>query len=174
MPDLLTHYVSSVLVARTRLGLKESLLLGLVGLLPDIDVLLRVHRWTTHSIILTLAVATPLLALTYKFRRRYFGVAVLAVVIYLLHLVLDVFTGPTPVLHPLAGSLYVKLEVNGQYSDTGITLAPRVLVEVRKPDFTPKPAIEGSIVSSMGITLALVTIPVLVLDHLSEKRRVKR
>jgi len=42
MPNLLTHYASSVLVARTRLGLKKSLLLGLVGLLPDIDVLLHV------------------------------------------------------------------------------------------------------------------------------------
>ena len=84
MPDLLTHYASSVLVARTKLGLKKSLLLGLAGLLPDIDILLHVHRWVTHSFILAIAVATPLLTLTYKYRRSFEAVA-LAATIYLLH-----------------------------------------------------------------------------------------
>jgi len=173
MPDLLTHYASSVLVARTRQGLKKSLLLGLVGLLPDIDILLHVHRWVTHSFILAIAVATPLLTLTYKYRRS-FEAAALAATIYLLHLVLDLFTGPTPILYPLADSLYIKLEVNGQYSDTGIALTPRATVETWKPDFTPQPAVEGPIASQAGIILAIVTTLALVLNHLSEKRRAKR
>jgi len=173
MPDLLTHYASSVLVARTRQGLKKSLLLGLVGLLPDIDILLHVHRWVTHSFILAIAVATPLLTLTYKYRRS-FEAAALAATIYLLHLVLDLFTGPTPILYPLADSLYIKLEVNGQYSDTGIALTPRATVETWKPDFTPQPAVEGPIASQAGIILAIVTTLALVLNHLSEKRHTKR
>jgi membrane-bound metal-dependent hydrolase YbcI (DUF457 family) len=174
MPDLLTHYASSVLVARTRLGLKESLLLGLVGLLPDIDVLLRVHRWATHSLILAITVATPLLALTYRYGRSHFRAAVLAATIYLLHLVLDLFTGPTPILYPLADSLYIKLEVNGIYNDTGIALAPRVTMETWKPDFTPQPAVEGPIASESGIILAVVTTLVLVLNYLGEKKHAKR
>jgi len=166
--------VRSVLVARTRLGLKESLPLGLVGLLPDIDVLLRVHRWVTHSLILAIAVATPLLALIYKYRRRHFGTVALAAIIYLLHLVLDLFTGPTPILYSLADSLYIKLEVNGQYSGTGIALAPRVTVETRKPDFTPQPAVEGPIASETGIILAVVTTLVLVSNYLGKMRNTRQ
>jgi len=82
--------------------------------------------------------------------------------------VLDLFTGPTPILYPLADFLYIKLEVNGQYSGAGIALAPRVAVETRKPNFTPQPAVEGSIASEAGIILAVVTTLVLVPNYLAK------
>jgi hypothetical protein len=49
MPDLLTHYMASYLVARALVGPRRALLLAFVGLLPDVDALLLVHRWVTHS-----------------------------------------------------------------------------------------------------------------------------
>jgi len=171
MPDLVTHYVSSYLVARSALRPRYAAILALVGLLPDVDVLLRVHRWVTHSFILALAVATPLLVLTYRFRRGCFDVAVLSVIIYLLHLVLDLFAGPTPILYPLADSIWIRLVVYGVYSDIGIALTPRITVETMKPDFTPQPAIEGPIVSETGAILAVISVLALLLSYLGKKKQ---
>jgi membrane-bound metal-dependent hydrolase YbcI (DUF457 family) len=65
MPDLLAHYASSVLVARVRVDTKTALLIGLVGLIPDIDALLRIHRWITHSLVLVALFAIPVVTLVY-------------------------------------------------------------------------------------------------------------
>ena len=51
MPDALAHYAVSYLVASRVTKHKYALFIALIGLLPDIDVLLRVHRWVTHSIV---------------------------------------------------------------------------------------------------------------------------
>jgi len=51
MPDALAHYAVSYLVASRVTKHKYALFIALIGLLPDIDVLLKVHRWVTHSIV---------------------------------------------------------------------------------------------------------------------------
>uniref|UniRef100_A0A7J3Z5T6 Metal-dependent hydrolase n=1 Tax=Ignisphaera aggregans TaxID=334771 RepID=A0A7J3Z5T6_9CREN len=173
MPDLLAHYLVSYLIARTIVEPRYALIIAFVGLFPDVDALLGVHRWVTHSVLVALLASTPLLALAYLSGGRYVKVVLLALLLYTLHLVLDLFTGPTPILYPLVGSIWVKLKVIGLYSDTGIALTPRVTVETTKPDFTPQPAIEGPIVSEVGIILAVVTALVLVLEYLGKKMSVK-
>jgi membrane-bound metal-dependent hydrolase YbcI (DUF457 family) len=55
MPDALTHYASSYLVSRAALKPERAALAALAGLLPDLDALLRIHRWATHSLVLALA-----------------------------------------------------------------------------------------------------------------------
>jgi len=47
MPDLLTHYATSLLIATRALPLRHALLFALVGLLPDVDALLKIHRSAT-------------------------------------------------------------------------------------------------------------------------------
>ncbi len=59
MPDLLTHYMASYLVARALVGPRRALLLAFVGLLPDVDALLLVHRWVTHSVPVELLASAP-------------------------------------------------------------------------------------------------------------------
>jgi membrane-bound metal-dependent hydrolase YbcI (DUF457 family) len=135
MPDLLAHYASSVLVARVRVDTKTALLIGLVGLIPDVDALLRIHRWITHSLVLVALFAIPVVTLVY-WRRRYFGLALIILLIYTLHLLLDIFTGPTPILYPLADSIWVKIHVNGASTTAGITVTPSITVATVKPDFT--------------------------------------
>jgi len=173
VPDLLAHYLVSYLIARTIVEPRYALIIAFVGLLPDVDALLGVHRWVTHSVLVALLASAPLLMLAYLSGGRYVMVVLLALLLYTLHLVLDLFTGSTPILYPLVGSIWVKLEVIGLYSDTGIALTPRVTVETTKLGFTPQPAIEGPIVSEAGIILAVVTALVLVLGYLGKKRSVK-
>jgi membrane-bound metal-dependent hydrolase YbcI (DUF457 family) len=157
MPDLLTHYMASYLVARALVGPRRALLLAFVGLLPDVDALFLVHRWVTHSIPVALLASTPLLALTYAYRREYVGVAVLAVLLYTLHIVMDLLTGLTPALWPLTPALAVNIEVNGAYSVNGVRVTPGFEVVVGPVDFARRrDSVEGPLVSETGLMLALV------------------
>jgi membrane-bound metal-dependent hydrolase YbcI (DUF457 family) len=165
MPDLLAHYASSVLVARVRVDTRIALLVGLVGLIPDIDALLRIHRWITHSLVLVTLIATPVVALVYWYRRRYFGLALTILLIYTLHLLLDIFTGPTPILYPLADSIWVKIHVNGASTTAGITVNPSITVATVKPDFTRREIVEDPLVTEMGAIMAVVTAVILLLDY---------
>jgi len=85
LPDLVTHYVSSYLVARSALRPRYAALLALAGLLPDIDVLLRIHRWITHSLPVVLLAAAPMLLFIRVKRREFFRFAALVLLIYVLH-----------------------------------------------------------------------------------------
>jgi membrane-bound metal-dependent hydrolase YbcI (DUF457 family) len=148
--------MASYLVARALVEPRRALLLAFVGLLPDVDALLLVHRWVTHSIPVALLASTPLLALTYAYRRGYVGVAVLAVLLYALHIVMDLLTGLTPALWPLAPAIAVNIEVNGAYSVNGVKVTPGFEVVVGPVDFARRDSVEGPLVSETGLVLALV------------------
>ena len=170
MPDLLAHFASSALVARVRVDTRVVLLVGLVGLIPDVDALLRIHRWITHSLALVALFATPLVILVYWRGRRCFGLALATSLIYTLHLLLDVFTGPTPILYPLADSIRVKIQVNGASTAAGITVNPSIAVATVKPDFTQRGIVEGPLATETGAVLAVVTAVILLLEYFFKAR----
>jgi membrane-bound metal-dependent hydrolase YbcI (DUF457 family) len=174
MPDLLTHYIASYLVARALIEPRRALLLAFVGLLPDVDALLLVHRWVTHSIPVALLASAPLLALTYAYRRGYFGVVVLAVLLYTMHVVMDVFTGLTPIMWPLAPALAVNIEVNGAYSVNGVRVTPGFEVVVGPVDFARRDSVEGPLVSETGLMLALVVALISLVEYTSRRLEVYR
>jgi hypothetical protein len=172
MPDLLTHYMASYLVARALVGPRRALLLAFVGLLPDVDALLLVHRWVTHSIPVALLASTPLLALTYSYKRGYVGVAVLAVLLYTLHVVMDLLTGLTPALWPLAPALAVNIEVNGVYGVDGVRVTPGFEVVVGPVDFARRDSVEGPLVSETGLMLVLLVALISLIEYASRRLRV--
>jgi membrane-bound metal-dependent hydrolase YbcI (DUF457 family) len=173
MPDLLTHYMASYLVARALVGPRRALLLAFVGLLPDVDALLLVHRWVTHSVPVALLASTPLLVLTYTYRRRYFGVVVLAVLLYTLHIVMDVFTGLTPALWPLAPALALHIRVNGVYSVDGVRVTPGFEIVVGPVDFARRDLVEGPLVSETGLVLLVVAIVLTIVGYFANKNKVR-
>ncbi len=171
MPDLLTHYMASYLVARALVGPRRALLLAFVGLLPDVDALLLVHRWVTHSVPVALLASTPLLALTYTYRRGYFGVVVLAVLLYTLHIAMDLLTGLTPALWPLAPALALNIGVNGVYGVDGVKVTPGFEVVVGPVDFARRGSVEGPLVSETGLMLALIVALISLAEYYSSKGR---
>jgi membrane-bound metal-dependent hydrolase YbcI (DUF457 family) len=164
MPDPLTHYLASYLISSRIAKPKYSLLIALAGLLPDIDVVFRIHRWVTHSLVLVALIATPVITLVYWYKRRYLGLASIILLTYTLHLLLDIFTGPTPILYPLADSLWVKIQVNGVSTTTGISITPSITMTTVKPDFTQRKIVEGPLVTESGAILAVVTAVILLLE----------
>jgi membrane-bound metal-dependent hydrolase YbcI (DUF457 family) len=103
-------------------------------------------------------------------RRRYFGLALATLLIYTLHLLLDVFTGPTPILYPLADSIWVKIQVNGASAAAGITVNPSITVATVKPDFTHREIVEGPLVTETGAVIAVVTAVILLLEYFIKAR----
>jgi len=170
MPDLVTHYVSSYLVARSALRPRYAALLALAGLLPDIDVLLRVHRWVTHSIPMTLLAAAPILLFIRLKRRGFFRFAALALLLYVLHIALDLFTAPMPALWPLYSSLWIRIELAGALTVGGLAVYPKVEVVVIDPaDFTLREVIEGPVVTETSLVLTVVAATLTALDTLKNK-----
>jgi len=156
LPDLLTHYAVSYLVSSRFTSARYSIVVALVGLLPDIDALIGVHRWITHSLI----VAPPLAGLAatlvvYYARPGHVWIPLLALSLYMLHIVLDAFTAPTPLLYPLTSNSYmVSIGVNASIARGVVSVEPEATLLSEPVDFTPRQAIEGPVVSETGVIVA--------------------
>ena len=128
MSDVLAHYALSYLVASRVVKLRRTMLFALIGLLLGIDALLRIHRWIKYSIILAVTVvliaAIPLIYINNK----YLEYLVLASALYILHIVLEVFTATTPILWPITGQAYMlEIEPGGVIAEDSIRVNLRLL-----------------------------------------------
>jgi hypothetical protein len=94
--------------------------------------------------------------LTYAYRREYVGVSVFAVLLYTMHVVMDVFTGLTPALWPLTPAVALNIEVNGVYGVNGVRVTPGFEIVVGPVDFARRDSVEGPLVSETGFMLALL------------------
>ena len=169
MPDILTHYAISYLVASRVTKPKYALLIALIGLLPDIDVLFRVHRWVTHSLVPVALAASATAVILLHTKRSYLKPLALATTLYTLHIVLDIFIAPTPLLWPLTNQAYVlETGINGIVATNGIDITPQINIVVEQADFTPRPAIEGPIIPPTGLIVAIGVIAVLLTEHLAK------
>lgn len=167
MPDLLTHYVVSYLVSSRVFRFREALLIALVGLLPDVDVLLMIHRWVSHSVLIPalILLLTPVIA-------KYLGTGyvkhlVVPAILYALHIVLDLLTAPTPALWPInTQSYYLTIKLDSTLSDTGIKLTPNLALNAEASDFTRRAVLEGPLITDTGIMIAIATALTLTIEHL--------
>jgi len=146
-------------------------LVALIALLPDIDALLRVHRWVPHSIPLTLLVTTPILTLVYYRFRKYLRFAAIALLIYVLHIALDLFTVLTPALWSLHSSIWIRIELTGALTTSGVRIAPGVEVVTRPADFTQRDVVEGLLVTETGLALGVVAAILTALDAIRSRAK---
>ena len=171
MPDLLAHYAISYLIASRVEKPRRAMALALIGLLPDLDVLLRIHRWVTHSLVLTVLVASVAATAALRVAPHSLERIALGSGLYAVHLLLDLFTAPTPILWPLSSEAYmVEVGLDGVVSASGIDLIPRVTVISEAADFSPQLAIEGPLVSTIGIMIASGVAAMALAERLAERR----
>jgi membrane-bound metal-dependent hydrolase YbcI (DUF457 family) len=173
MPDLLAHYLSSYLVAQAFVKHRRAVLLALVGVLADLDALLRIHRWVTHSLVVAFALFTPVLLALYLYKEKHLKIVLLALLLYTLHIALDTLTTLTPALWPLAPQIRVIVEMTGAVGSKGLLLATTIATGTRPTDFTQKAYVEGPIVSEVGVVVAVVTLVLTVAEHMAKKSRVR-
>ena len=97
MEPLIHFMIPFILLMFVGIEIKKAWAISLLALIPDLDALFHIHRSISHSIIIPIIVAVPLLLLCHKNRILIF-LALFAVVS---DSFLDLFVGYTPILWPL-------------------------------------------------------------------------
>jgi len=150
--------------AMTLMGVKnkKALPISLLALLPDLDALFLVHRSLSHSLIIVLIVAMPLLLLTYKLRLRVYGYVGMGLLAVASHLVLDLFSGYTPLLWPLYGYALWVQAVLVAHIGSSPSLTPSLKLLKEPIDFHPFLSLDAPLFTGEGLILsAMLLLPVL-------------
>lgn len=170
MVEVVAHYITSVLVASRFAKFKRALLLGLIGVLPDVDIFFSVHRWVTHSLIVLFILALPISLLVWHTSKRWLVFVVTCITIYAMHILLDLFNAPTPILWPLVTESYsLSINIKGVLAGNEVKFLPLVEINSMVTDFTPKPAIEGTLLSELGVILSILSALVLLIEGLARR-----
>lgn len=126
MPDLFIHYGFSILVLLSlRRKPKESLLLGIAGILPDFDVFLHpfiIHRSVTHSFLVIWAVFGFLLYLSKNFDwlDKYHDYLVLIPILMSIHVFFDMFDWYVAIFWPLDFTIFIQIALLGNVTNIGV------------------------------------------------------
>ena len=145
-------------IALTLVGVKsrKALPISLLAVLPDLDALFLVHRSLSHSLIVVISIMVPLLLLTYKFKPRLHGYAFLALLAVTSHLVLDLFTGYTPILWPLYGySVWVQAGLVAHIGSSP-SLTPSAQLLTEPITFQQFQSLDAPLFTGEGVILSAV------------------
>ncbi|MEM4311189.1 MAG: metal-dependent hydrolase [Nitrososphaerales archaeon] len=155
MEPLLHFAVPFAIVSMLRLRLKWSFIVGLLGILPDFDLLFSMHRSVSHSIIpaITLFLASLLL----RKKKRGFILQIIALG-WGSHTILDFIGSYTPILWPLSSQSHTlffesRLSIEGSPS---IHLRLEVLEE--EYDYGLFTTFDAPLLTLSGLTIGLILI----------------
>jgi len=168
LPDLLTHFAVAFALASPFLGTRRAFVIGVIALLPDLDVFFRVHRSVTHSAVVLLLFALPIAYLAHRGGVSWRALA-LAVASLLSHPILDMFQSYTPILYPFFGSVFVDVKAGFLF---GGSLKPyfNLSVQTAAVDFTPFTSIKVPLLVLDTLPLSLVLIMISLLYSLTKMR----
>ncbi len=166
MPDPATHAAVGVLLgAYSRRGALLCLVTTIFAVLPDIDVILGIHRSPTHSLIIPAAIAC-----TYLACKR--AEVLYAAAAYLSHIFLDMFNSPVPVLCPLTDiGVQVKVEIEVKFSSIPTTW---VNVQLILTHYVPQTITEYESDISLGTALLAIALAIAITTLAKEPKRTKR
>lgn len=136
---------------------KTAITLAVIGILPDVDALLLIHRSLSHSIIIMTIVFAPIILYT-KFRRPELQkIAFLAFLVAVSHPILDL-ESLTPIFWPIyQNSISIKLAINGVV-DQGYGIRPIFKLSQSPTDFTKALSIDYPIFTTNGLLISMVLI----------------
>ena len=161
--ELIIHFVVPF-TALMLLGVKakRALPISLLALLPDLDAFFFVHRSLTHSLVVVLGVAAPLLLLAHRFRPGLQGYVFMALFAVESHIFLDLFDGYTPLLWPLYGNfLWIHAELGIRVGGSA-GLSPSVEMLVKPITFKPFQSLDAPLLTGGGLITSFVLLtPVL-------------
>jgi hypothetical protein len=88
-----------------------------------------------------------------------------------MHLFLDVFTAPTPILWPLYNqSIWVTIELNLQITPNPIpSPKPTINIQATKTTFQQTPSLEAPIITSQGLIITLILLTPTIIQTIKTK-----
>ena len=155
--DPLIH-VAVPFFALRLLGLRSrrAVPISLMALLPDLDALLLLHRSPSHSIVVVLAVALPILLLVYRFRRGLLGSFPLALFAVSSHLLLDLFNGYTPILWPLYGqTVWIRVGLTAHIASSP-SLTPSMMISTKPYTLQPLQSLDALLLTGEGLIISTI------------------
>ena len=159
----LIHFIVPF-TALTLVGVKfrKALPISLLAILPDLDALFLVHRSLSHSLVVLLSVMVSFLLLTYKFKLSLYSYVFWGLISMASHLVLDLFTGYTPILWPLYGySVWIQAGLVAHVGSSP-SLALNIKVLTQPVTFQPFQSLDAPLFTGEGLILsAILIMPVL-------------
>lgn len=160
MEPLIHFVVPFTALTLSGVRFRKALPISLIALLPDLDALFCVHRSLSHSLIVLLVVVAPLLVLARRWRLH--GYVWLASSAVASHLILDLFSGYTPLLWPLFGySLWVQAELAAHIGSSP-SLTSSVKLLKRPVTFQPFLSLDAPLFTGEGLVLsAVLLMPIL-------------
>jgi len=157
MPEPALHFSVIFSISTPRLGVRRALLLSLLALLPDLDILLHIHRSMSHSIILLSLIWIPILLASYLFKRRYLCIALLCFLAVLSHPLIDCFQTYTPILYPAYDrSIWVNIDGWILVSPEGLTPHASISVKDKPTVFEPFESIDAPLFTSEGFLISII------------------
>ena len=158
MSDFLLHFAVPFAAFSYFRRPKEAFLLSLVALLPDVDVVLGVHRSWTHSAVVLLALSGATLLLIKALKPELLHLGLLAALALLSHLVLDIFTTHTPILWPLIPqSLFLSFDGRVIIGE-GVQAYALIRVHAKPASFTRFDHLDAPICTSESFAVACILV----------------
>ncbi len=171
MTELLLHFTVPFAAFSYFRKPKLAFLASLFAVLPDLDVLVGVHRSWTHSIFVVSAFCGIMLLLIRVLKPGLLDFGFLVSAALVTHLLLDLFTTYTPILWPLTGqSFYVSFRSRVRV-DESVHLYVDPRVSTHPTDFTPFQFLDGPLFTSEGFVISLVLVTCVFLSRYSSKLR---
>jgi len=157
MPELLLHFAIPFALVAPVLGIRRALIVGIVAILPDLDVLLHLHRSFTHSVIFLLILIVLVVFVSLKLGRG-FGTVLACSLSLLSHPLLDLFHSPTPILFPLTNySYHVSLKMNAVISDRIVPYISST-ISMEETGFKTFQYLDAPIFTDVGFIASLILI----------------
>ena len=156
------HFVVP-LAALMLLGIKlrTAVPLAILGLLPDLDSLLLIHRSFSHSIIVIGLLFSTIFLIVRHYKPAHQGIVVLGFLVVASHLILDL-GGLTPILWPIYPfDVAAKFSLNIVVGN-GLGLSPSLNLTQAPTDFSRMPSLDYPLFTEEGLLLTIVLLlPVL-------------
>jgi len=174
MEPIIHFVVPFIALTLTGLNVRKAFLISLFALLPDVDALFLIHRSLTHSIVVLLAVAAPLILLACKLKPNLRNYGVLALLSIASHIVLDTFTDFTPILWPLYGySVWVKADLTAHIGSFP-TLALNLYLLTEPIKFQHSQSLDAPLFTGGGLIISTVMLLPFFVKALQRRLRVVR
>ena len=140
------------------IDIRKAVFASLVALAPDLDILFRVHRSESHSLIVLAAVTLPLLVVT-RNRKSLRTLVILASLGVMIHIALDLFQTSTPLFWPILNqSIWISTTLDLHIASTP-TVKGSMEILMQKTAIEPFVSFDAPILTGpgLGISLALLT-----------------
>lgn len=149
---------------------RNAAILATLGMLPDLDALLLIHRSLSHSLIVTTLFFAPIIAITWETRPHHMRSVVLAYLVVSTHAILDLGS-LTPILWPIIqNSLSLNVSLNGVI-DQSVAIKPTLNLQQAPSDFSKVSIIDYPIFTQEGLLTALILLLPILYNVLKHRKR---